>query len=177
MTSVHEFKAATADGGPVPLSDYAGKTLLIVNTASQCGLTPQYEGLERLYRSEQVRGLEILGFPCNQFHEQEPGTDDEIQEFCRTKYDVTFPIFAKVEVNGPNADPLFEYLRSALPGDFGPRYGEFYEVISKMSPEAGPSDVHWNFTKFLVDGEGRPVRRYEPTVLPEQIGVDLSSLL
>src|SRR6201992_3391606 len=107
MTSTHDFTATTADGGKVQLSDSAGKLLLIVNVASKCGLTPQYEGLEALYRDEKDRGLEILGFPSNQFKEQEPGTDAEIQEFCKTTYDVTFPVFSKVEVNGPNDHPLY----------------------------------------------------------------------
>ena len=105
------------------LGDYAGKVLLIVNVASKCGLTPQYEGLESLYRDDQDRGLQILGFPSNQFKEQEPGTDAEIQDFCKTTYDVTFPVFAKIEVNGPGAAPLYQYLRAEAPGDFGPQYG------------------------------------------------------
>ena len=140
MTSTHDFTATTAEGDKVPLSDYAGKLLLIVNVASKCGLTPQYEGLESLYRDDNVRGLEILGFPCNQFKEQEPGTDAEIQVFCKTTYDVTFPVFGKIEVNGPGADPLYQYLRAQAPGDFGPGYGDFYQVISRMRPEADGTD-------------------------------------
>jgi glutathione peroxidase len=126
MTSTYDFTATRPDGSEVPLRDYAGKMLLIVNVASKCGLTPQYEGLESLYRDDNGRGLEILGFPCNQFKEQEPGTDAEIQDFCKTTYDVTFPVFGKIEVNGSGADPLYQYLRAQAPGDFGPGYGDFY---------------------------------------------------
>src|SRR6201993_470718 len=130
VTSTHDFAATTADGAEAPLSEYAGKVLLIVNVASKCGLTPQYDGLDALYRAEKDRGLEVLGFPCNQFGGQEPGTDAEIQEFCKTSYDVTFPVFAKIDVNGPDADPLYQYMRAEAPGDFGPAYGTFYERIS-----------------------------------------------
>ena len=118
--NAHDFTVKTADGGTKDLRDYAGQTLLIVNVASKCGLTPQYEGLEALHRETSGRGLQILGFPCNQFGEQEPGTDSEIQEFCSTNYDVTFPVFSKVDVNGAGADPLYSYLRAEAPGEFGP---------------------------------------------------------
>src|ERR1700735_1074450 len=123
-----------------PLSRYQGQVMLIVNVASKCGLTPQYEGLEALYRDDQGRGLQILGFPCNQFKEQEPGTDAEIQEFCQATYDVTFPVFSKIDVNGPDADPLYRYLRAAAPGDFGPDYGDFYQAISKIRPGSDGTD-------------------------------------
>src|SRR3984885_14574865 len=116
MSSVYDFVETAADGSQVPLADYEGKVVLVVNVASKCGLTPQYEGLESLYREDKPRGLEILGFPCNQFGEQEPGTAEEIQEFCNVNYDVTFPIFSKIEVNGAAADPLYNYLRAQAPG-------------------------------------------------------------
>jgi glutathione peroxidase len=178
MTSTHEFAAATADGGEVALSDYEGQLLLVVNVASKCGLTPQYEGLEALYRDDKGRGLEILGFPCNQFKEQEPGSDDEIQEFCKTTYDVTFPVFAKVDVNGPEAHPLFAFLRAQAPGDFGPKYGDFYKAISNIRPEAdGTDEVKWNFTKFLVGRDGTVLKRYEPPVSPADIKADLEQYL
>jgi glutathione peroxidase len=178
MTSTHDFTATSIDGSKVPLSDYAGKVLLIVNVASKCGLTPQYEGLQALYRDDQGRGLEILGFPCNQFKEQEPGTDAEIQEFCQVNYDVTFPVFSKVEVNGPEADPLYTYLRAQAPGDFGPAYGQFYDIISKMRPEAdGTDEVKWNFTKFLIGRDGTVIKRYEPPVAPGDIQADLENYL
>jgi glutathione peroxidase len=178
MTSTYDFTATKVDGSKVPLSDYEGKVLLIVNVASKCGLTPQYEGLQALYAGDQERGLEILGFPCNQFREQEPGTDAEIQEFCQVNYDVTFPVFSKVEVNGPDADPLYTYLRAEAPGDFGPAYGGFYDAISKMRPEAdGTDEVKWNFTKFLIGRDGTVIKRYEPPVAPSDIQADLENYL
>jgi glutathione peroxidase len=178
MTSTYDFSAETADGARVPLSDYEGKVLLVVNVASKCGLTPQYEGLESLYRDDSDRGLEILGFPCNQFKEQEPGSDAEIQAFCKANYDVSFPVFAKIEVNGPDADPLYTFLRAEAPGDFGPQYGAFYDAISKIRPDAeGTDEVKWNFTKFLVGREGQVVKRYEPSVAPADIKTDLEQYL
>ncbi|HUN35536.1 MAG TPA: glutathione peroxidase [Trebonia sp.] len=177
MTTAHDFTAKTAAGEEVSLGDYAGKVLLIVNVASKCGLTPQYEGLEALYREAADRGLQVLGFPCNQFKEQEPGTDAEIQDFCKTTYDVTFPVFSKVDVNGPAADPLYEYLRTEAPGDFGPQYGPFYEAISKIKPDAGADDVKWNFTKFLIGRDGTVIKRYEPPVSPDDIKADLENYL
>ena len=177
MTTVHDFTVSGPTGTPVSLGDYAGRVLLIVNTASKCGLTPQYEGLEALHRRYHERGLTVLGFPSNQFMEQEPGTDTEIQEFCRTTYDVTFPVLAKVDVNGPDAAPLFGFLRAQAPGDFGPAYGAFYDAIIGIRPDVGPDDVKWNFTKFLVDGDGHVVRRYEPPTTPDEIARDLDELV
>jgi len=177
VSSIHDFEVAAAGGKQVSLGGYAGKVLLIVNVASRCGLTPQYEGLETLYRRHKERGLEVLGFPCNQFLEQESGTDAEIQEFCTTTYDVTFPVFAKVEVNGPGAAPLFQYLRVQAPGDFGPQYGDFYDAISRIRPDAGADEVKWNFTKFLVGRDGEVIKRYEPVVLPVDIEADLQRYL
>src|ERR1700683_4786929 len=132
MTSVYDLPAIAPAAARVPLRQYEGKVLLIVNVASKCGLTPQYEGLESLYRDQRDRGLEILGFPCNQFKGQEPGSDEEIQDFCKSSYDVTFPVFAKIEVNGPDADPLYQWLRAQAPGDFGPQYGGFYAALSHI---------------------------------------------
>jgi glutathione peroxidase len=177
MTSTYDFTVTTADGGRVPLSEYSGKVLLIVNVASKCGLTPQYEGLESLYRDDKDRGLEILGFPSNQFKEQEPGTDQEIQDFCKATYDVTFPVFSKIDVNGPEAAPLYQYLRAEAPGDFGPEYGGFYDAISKIKPDAGTDDIKWNFTKFLIDRDGTVIKRYEPPVQPADIKADLENYL
>lgn len=178
MTTAYDFAGTAADGKQVPLQDYEGKVLLVVNVASKCGLTPQYEGLESLYRDHRVRGLEILGFPCNQFKEQEPGTDEEIQDFCKSTYDVTFPVFTKIEVNGADADPLYQWLRAQAPGDFGPQYGGFYEAISKIRPDAeGTDEVKWNFTKFLIGRDGKVIKRYEPTVLPADIEADLVNYL
>jgi glutathione peroxidase len=159
IVTAHQFSVATADGATRSLGDYAGKVLLIVNVASKCGLTPQYKGLESLYRAGKDRGLEVLGFPCNQFGGQEPGTDAEIQEFCSTTFDVTFPVLAKVDVNGPDADPLFRYLRAEAPGT------------------TGDDEVKWNFTKFLLSRDGKVIRRFEPTVTPEEIEPELAALL
>ena len=150
----------------------------MVNVASKCGLTPQYEGLEALYEAKADLGLEILGFPCNQFGGQEPGTDEEIQDFCFLTYNVTFPIMRKIDVNGPDADPLFVHLRAADPGDFGPHSGRIYEHIASTRPETiGTDEVKWNFTKFLVGPDGAVIKRYEPGVTPEEISADLANVL
>ena len=159
MTTVHDFKARTLDGTERPLADWRGKLLLIVNVASRCGLTPQYTGLEALQRKYAARGFEVLGFPCNQFGGQEPGTPEEIREFCSTRYDVSFPLFAKVEVNGDGADPLWKHLKSERPGLLG--------------SEA----IKWNFTKFLVDRDGKVVKRYAPTDEPSSIERDIEAAL
>lgn len=159
MSSVTDFKVKTADGGEVALADYRGKVLLIVNTASKCGFTPQYEGLEALHRDYGARGFEVLAFPCNQFGAQEPGDAAEIANFCSLTYDVTFPVFAKIDVNGDQADPLFERLKSDAPGVLG----------SKA--------IKWNFTKFLVNRDGKVVDRFAPTTKPEDIRKHIEKLL
>ena len=156
--TVYNFSPRGIDGNEKKLEDYSGKVLLVVNTASKCGFTPQYEGLQDLYEKHRGKGLEILGFPCDQFANQEPGTESEIQEFCKINFGVTFPLFAKVDVNGRNADPLFSYLTKSLPGRMGRR-------------------VKWNFTKFLVDRDGRPVRRFSPATSPADLEQDIISLL
>lgn len=174
----HEFSVATSDGGSRSLEEYAGRVVLVVNVASKCGFTPQYDGLEALYKKNRDRGLEILGFPCNQFGDQEPGDDAEIQEFCSTNYGVTFPVFGKIEVNGPGADPLYTYLRAEAPGDFGPSAGRLYDHVKATRPEAiGTDEVKWNFTKFLVGRDGKVIRRFESTVTPEQIESEIADLL
>ncbi|MGH6613138.1 glutathione peroxidase [Sphingomonas sp.] len=159
MTAVTDLSVKAADGGTVDLSAYAGQVLLIVNTASKCGFTPQYEGLEALHRKYADRGFEVLGFPCNQFGSQEPGDAAEIANFCTLTYDVTFPVFAKVNVNGSDADPLFQKLRSDAPGLLG------------------STGIKWNFTKFLVDRSGETIARYAPTTKPEDIEADIEKLL
>ena len=159
MTTITDLHVKAADGADVDLAAYAGKVLLIVNTASKCGFTPQYEGLEALHRRYEARGFEVLAFPCNQFGAQEPGSAEEIASFCSLTYDVTFPVFAKVEVNGDGADPLFRVLKDAAPGLLG----------SKA--------IKWNFTKFLVDRSGRVIARYAPTTKPEDIAADIEALL
>jgi glutathione peroxidase len=179
--NTYSFSAKAVDGHEVPLADYSGKVLLIVNVASKCGLTPQYEGLEALHRQFKDSGLQILGFPCNQFGGQEPGTDEEIQDFCSANYSVSFPVFAKIDVNGPEAAPLYEYLRAADEGDFGPDTPgaeRMYAHLKNSTPEVlGTDAVKWNFTKFLVGRDGAVIKRYEPVVTPEQIGAELGDLL
>jgi len=157
--SVYDFSAARLDGGDEKLSDYRGQVLLIVNTASACGFTPQYAGLEALYEKLHGDGLTILGFPCNQFGAQEPGSDFEIGAFCQKNYGVTFPMFSKIEVNGANAHPLYKYLKDAKPGLLG--------------TEA----IKWNFTKFLVGKDGEPVARYAPNTKPEELEAPIRKLL
>jgi glutathione peroxidase len=157
--TIYDFTVDTLDGKPAPLRRYRGKTLLIVNIASKCGFTPQYAGLEALYRRYKGKGLVILGFPCDQFGHQEPGDATEIRRFCSTNYDVTFPLFAKIEVNGPHAHPLFEFLKAEQPGLLGSQA------------------IKWNFTKFLVGPGGEVIRRYAPQDTPERIEEDLLPLL
>ena len=159
MTSVHDFTAKSLSGEDVSLADFRGKVLLIVNTASKCGFTPQYAGLEKLHEELSPRGFAVLGFPCNQFGQQEPGDAQEIQKFCSLSYNVTFPMFAKIDVNGANAHPLYEFLKSEKSGLLG------IEAIK------------WNFSKFLVDQEGRVVERYAPTTTPASLKGDIEALL
>jgi glutathione peroxidase len=176
--SVYEYTVRTAEDRWQALRDYAGQVLLIVNVASECGFTPQYAGLQTLYEDMRERGLVILGFPCNQFGNQEPGSDAEIQQFCTTTYQVSFPIFAKIDVNGPTADPLYQYLRVQAPGHFGPEHGRLYEHIKRTRPETIDSDeIKWNFTKFLIGRDGTVCRRYESTATPEDLAPDLTHLL
>lgn len=156
---IYGFSAKTAKGEAKALSDYRGKVLLIVNTASKCGFTPQYSGLEELYGTYHEQGLEILAFPCNQFGEQEPGDADEIANFCTLNYDVTFPVFGKVDVNGKNEDPIWAYLKKQQTGLLG------------------MSGIKWNFTKFLVDREGNVVSRHAPTTKPYQLEEEIKALL
>lgn len=151
MSRFYEFSAPLLDGTVQPMEAYRGKVVAVVNVASKCGMTPQYAGLEALYSDYGDRGFVILGFPCNQFGEQEPGSAAEIAQFCSLTYDVTFPIFAKVEVNGAGADPIYKYLRSAAPAVFG------------------TEDIPWNFTKFLLGRGGEPIRRYAPAEEPDSM--------
>ena len=159
MTSVYDFSARTIDGDEQKLSAYKGKTLLVVNVASKCGFTPQYTGLEALYEKFKDKGVVVLGFPCDQFGHQEPGDEAEIKNFCALTYDVKFPMFAMVEVNGANAHPLYKYLKSQAKGLLG------------------SESIKWNFTKFLVDADGKVVTRYAPTDTPEKIEKDLARMV
>ena len=159
MTTVGDFEARTLAGKPVALRDYQGKVLLIVNTASKCGFTPQYKGLEELYRKYQDRGLVVLGFPCNQFLAQEPGNSEEIGAFCASNFGVSFPMFEKIEVNGPATHPLYRWLKDARRGVLGTQR------------------IKWNFTKFLLDRTGAPVARYAPRTEPQQLEKEIETLL
>jgi glutathione peroxidase len=159
MASIYDFSVQDIRGKAVKLDRYRDKVLLVVNTASKCGFTPQYKGLEALYQKYHGRGLEVLGFPCNQFGEQEPGTADEIAQFCEINYGVTFPLFAKVDVNGADAAPVYKYLKAEKPGLLG--------------SEA----IKWNFTKFLVDRKGKVLKRYAPNDTPESIAGDIEKAL
>jgi glutathione peroxidase len=158
-TSVYDFEVTKNTGNKISLLEFKGKALLIVNTASQCGFTSQYKGLESLYKKYSAQGFEVLAFPCNQFGGQEPGTDAEISDFCETKYKTTFPIFSKIEVNGAEAHPLYTYLKAALPGILG------------------TENIKWNFTKFLVSPTGELIKRYAPNTTPEEIEKNIIEIL
>ncbi|WP_211460768.1 glutathione peroxidase [Collimonas silvisoli] len=158
-TSIYDFTVNQLDGTPDSLASFRGKVLLIVNTASECGFTPQYKGLEEIYQKYRAQGLEVLGFPCNQFGAQEPGTAAEIGAFCEKNYGVTFPMFEKIDVNGDHAAPLYQYLKSAAPGLLG------------------SERIKWNFTKFLVNKDGAVVDRFAPQTKPEALVADIEKLL
>lgn len=162
--SLYDFTVNTLAGQAISLSSFKGKVLLIVNTASQCGFTPQYAGLQALYEKYAPQGLEILGFPCNQFGQQEPGSAQAIQTFCTSRYGVTFPLFEKIDVNGPEAHPLYQFLTRSKPG---------LGIPGLMDSEA----IKWNFTKFLVDRQGKVVQRYASMAKPEDLEKDLEALL
>lgn len=157
--AIYDFEVRTLEGKSVRLSEYAGKALLIVNTASKCGFTPQYEGLQKLYNDYKDSGFEILGFPCNQFGNQEPGNEKEIREFCDLNYGITFPIFEKVKVNGPQTSPLYKFLKKNARGFLGMKR------------------IHWNFTKFLISPEGKVIKRFATSVKPESIRSHVESVL
>ena len=176
--SVHSFKAQLSNGEKVGLDTYRGNVMLIVNTASKCGLTPQYEGLEKLYEKYKEREFTVLGFPCNQFGGQEPGTDEEISEFCSINYQVKFPIFKKNDVNGENAHPLYQYLREQAPEEEFDTNGRLYQHLRINAPELlKGSMIKWNFTKFLIDQEGNVVKRFAPTTTPKEIEEEIERLL
>lgn len=159
MTTIADFTVITNRGASLDLKDKLGSVLLVVNTASKCGFTPQYDGLEKLYETYKDRGFEVLDFPCNQFGGQEPGNADEIAEFCKVNFGVTFPLMQKVDVNGSAASPLFDWLKAEAPGVLGTKA------------------IKWNFTKFLIDREGNVVKRYGPSEAPESIAGDIEKLL
>ncbi|MFZ6051816.1 glutathione peroxidase [Halocola ammonii] len=157
-TNFYDFEANDLKGHKTSMKDYEGNLILVVNTASKCGLTPQYEGLEELYSKYKDRGFTILGFPCNQFGSQEPGDENDIEEFCQVNYGVSFPMFAKVDVNGSDAHPIFKYLKSEQGGFLG-------------------SKIKWNFTKFLIDRNGQPVKRFAPTTKPQKIESHIKKMI
>jgi glutathione peroxidase len=159
MTTAHDFQATSLDGRPVPLKEFAGKVMLIVNTASKCGFTPQYEGLEALYQKYRERGFVVLGFPCNQFGAQEPGSAAQIGSFCETNYGVSFPMFEKIDVNGDTAHPLYQWLKQNARGLLGSQR------------------IKWNFTKFLLDRQGNAIERYAPVKKPDDLAKDIEALL
>jgi glutathione peroxidase len=159
MTTAYDFSAKTIDGKEQSLADYRGKAMLVVNVASKCGFTPQYTGLEALYRKFKDKGIVVLGFPCDQFGHQEPGDENEIKNFCSLTYDVTFPMYAKVDVNGAKAHPLYQWMKEEKSGFLG------------------TEGIKWNFTKFLIDRNGNVVKRYAPTDTPEKIEKDLAGVL
>lgn len=159
MTSIADFEVATSDGARISLAEKLGKVLLVVNTASKCGFTPQYAGMERLWKTYGSRGFEVLAFPCNQFANQEPEGDREIATFCDIHFGLSFPLMSKVDVNGPGASPLFEWLKLEAPGILGTHA------------------IKWNFTKFLIDRKGKPVRRYAPALKPDKLARDIEPLL
>ena len=180
MAKIYDFKAQSNKGREVDFAQFEGKVLMIVNTASKCGFTPQYDGLEALYQKYMDQGLVIVGFPCDQFAGQEPGSNDEIAEFCRINHGVTFQLMAKTEVNGANAEPIFEYLKAQAPteeynGLKAKAAQKLFKSISKSVEK--DSDIKWNFTKFLINRDGTVIKRYAPITTPEDIEKDIQGML
>ena len=180
MAKIYDFKTVGNKGAEVDFAQFEGKVLMVVNTASKCGFTPQYDDLEALYQKYKDQGLVIVGFPCDQFAGQEPGSNDEIAEFCRLNHGVTFPLMAKTDVNGPNAEPIFEYLKSVAPSE---SYDGLKAKATKLMLKGisksveKESDILWNFTKFLVNRDGTVVKRYAPVTTPEDIEKDIKEML
>lgn len=180
MSKIYDFKTKDNRGAEVDFAQFEGKVLMIVNTASKCGFTPQYDGLEELYQKYKDQGLVILGFPCDQFAGQEPGSNEEIAEFCRLNHGVTFPLMAKTEVNGPNAEPVFEFLKSQAPDEEykGLKAKATAKMLKGLSKSmTKDSDIRWNFTKFLISRDGSDIKRYPPTTKPEEIAKDIEKML
>ena len=177
--SVYDFTVKNAKGEAVSLARYKGKVLLIVNVASKCGFTPQYEGLEKLYKKYEDQGLVILGFPCNQFGEQEPGSNEEIHSFCTRNYGVTFPIMDKIEVNGEHTAPLYQYLKAEKADEFidVPEDHKFYQFFKEFHGGDWGSDISWNFNKFLIDRNGHLVGRYASPTTPEELDSKIAKLI
>lgn len=178
MTGIYTFSATDANGQTVPLSQYRGKVLLIVNTATRCGLTPQYEALQQLYARYRAEGLEILDFPCNQFREQAPESSSEIAQICQTKFGTEFPVFEKIHVNGEHTHPLYGYLKAQQPEDQGnPGFKDLLIRLASLGEKREGSDIKWNFTKFLISRSGEVAARFAPSVAPAEIGSHIEALL
>ncbi len=180
MSNIYDFKALTNRGEEMDFSQFKGKVLMIVNTASKCGFTPQYDGLEALYQKYKEQGLVILGFPCDQFAHQEPGSDEEIAEFCRINHGVTFQLMKKIDVNGENAHPIFEYLKSQAPTEEykGLKAKATHTMLKGISKSAKKeSDILWNFTKFIISRDGAVVKRFPPTTEPADFENDIKEML
>ena len=182
MRTVYEFSVKDRKGKPVSIKEYANEVLLIVNTATKCGFTPQYEELEKLYEKYHSQGFEILDFPCNQFGQQAPGTDESIHNFCKLTYGTEFPRFKKLKVNGDDADPLYKFLKEQKGFAGWDETHPLYPILDKMLSEADPNykesaEIKWNFTKFLIDSEGNVVDRFSPTTNPKKIRKDIEKLL
>ena len=180
MAKIYDFKALSNKGAEVDFSQYEGKVLMIVNTASKCGFTPQYDGLEALYQKYKDQGLVIVGFPCDQFAHQEPGSNEEIAEFCRLNHGVTFPLMGKIEVNGPEAHPIYVYLKEQAQSEEykglkAKAAAKLFKSISKSVEK--DSDIKWNFTKFLVNRDGSVIKRFPPTTTPEEMEKDIQGML
>ncbi len=181
MATIYDFKALNNKGEQVDMAQYKGKVLMIVNTASKCGFTPQYDGLEALYKKYQDQGFVILGFPCDQFKHQEPGTDEEIAEFCRLNHGVTFPLMKKIDVFGENADPIFKYLTTQCPTEEvkGLKDKAVMKMVDSLSKSEGREEggVRWNFTKFLISKDGSVIKRFAPTTTPEDLDAEVAAML
>ncbi len=180
MKKIYDFKALTSKGKELDFAQFEGKVLLIVNTASKCGFTPQFAGLEELNQKYKDKGLVVIGFPCNQFKEQDPGTDSQIEEFCQINYGVSFQIMKKIDVNGSSADPIFEYLKEQAPteaynGLKAKAAKALFKTISNSVEK--DSDIKWNFTKFLISKDGNTIKRYSPTTEPEKMESDIETML
>ncbi|MBO6004928.1 MAG: glutathione peroxidase [Verrucomicrobia bacterium] len=182
MENIYNFKALSNRGKEVDFADYKGKVLVIVNTASKCGFTPQYDGLEALYQKYKDKGLVIIGFPCDQFGHQEPGTNEQIEEFCRLNHGVTFPLMSKIEVNGANAHPVFQWLKSQAGfAGFDPNH-KLTKILDEMLRKQDPDfeknpDIKWNFTKFVISRDGSQVVRFEPTSEPKELAACIEKML
>jgi glutathione peroxidase len=180
MKTIYDFKALTSKGKELNFADFQGKVLLVVNTASKCGFTPQFAGLEEMNQKYKDKGLVVIGFPCNQFKEQDPGTDSQIEEFCQLNYGVTFQIIRKVDVNGPDATPVFEFLKAQAPteeyhGLKAKAAKALFKTLSKSVEK--DSDIKWNFTKFLISKDGETIKRYAPTTEPKDFEKDVEAML